>query len=76
MDGMSLCLAVGSPALIAFSLSLTCLNKKWARDEFKRLKTGVREVSSAYPELDRRFKAEQFVIEEAQQVPLRASQEQ
>ena len=75
MDGMSLCMAVGSPALITYSLTLTFLNRKWARDEFDRLKMGVRDVSSRYPELDRRIQAIVYVIEEAQQVPLRVSQE-
>ena len=68
-------MAIGSPSLITYSLALTMLNRKWARDEFRRLNSSIREASTRYPDLDRRLKAVQYFIEEAQQVPLRASQE-
>ena len=76
MDSMSLCMSVGSPALVAYSLTLTFLNRKWARDEFEPFKSSVREVLTRYPGLDQRLQAIEYVIGEAQQVPLRASQEQ
>lgn len=73
---MSFCLAVGSPALATYSLSITILNRYWVRKTFGKLRAKARRraVMARYGELEERIKAVQFLLQEAQQVPLRASQ--
>ena len=76
-DGfMSLCMAVGSPALITYSLMLTIRNRALVREEFDVLRRHVRDVQRMYRTFGQRLDAIQYVLEEAQQVPLRVSQEQ
>ena len=76
-DGaISLCMAVGSPALITYSLMLTIRNRAWVREEFNSLRKGIGDVQRMYSTFDHRLDAIQYVLEEAQQVPLRVSQEQ
>lgn len=73
---MSFCLAVGSPALITYSLTITILNRYWVHSEFSDFAvlslaegrhTGDTEFSG-------RIRVVRLLLQEAQQVPLRASQ--
>ncbi|KAK3623666.1 hypothetical protein LTR56_020503 [Elasticomyces elasticus] len=75
-NAMSFCLAVGSPALITFSLTLTILNRFWVRTTFNELHTVAQgnTISSHYSEIAGRVRAMQYLLQEAQQVPLRLSQ--
>ena len=73
---MSLCMAVGSPAHITYSLALTILNRKWDHGELARLGQRLADVKTRYEGIGNRIKAMEYFIAEAQQVPLRASQEQ
>lgn len=74
---MSFCLAVGSPALITYSLTITILNRYWVRQRFREL--ALRSVRSKVParhgDYTKCVNAAQYLLSEAQQVPLRASQE-
>lgn len=74
---MSLCLAVGSPAFVTYSLSITILNRYWVRRRFAGLLSKARTLSirQKYREYEDRIRAAQYLLQEAQQVPLRASQE-
>jgi hypothetical protein len=74
---MSFCLAVGSPTMITYSLTLTILNRYWVRGRFHKLtmKAQSRAVHDKYAEYNNRVRAIQYLLQEAQQVPLRASQE-
>jgi hypothetical protein len=49
---MSFCLAVGSPAMITYSLTLTILNRYWVRERFHKLfmKAQSRAVHDKYAE--------------------------
>ena len=76
-DGfISLCMAVGSPALITYSLMLTIRNRALVREEFGILRRHIGDVQRNYPTFGQRLDAIQYVLEEAQQVPLRVSQDQ
>lgn len=74
---MSFCLAVGSPAMIAYSLTITILNRFWVRKTFGELQQKAQgpNVRDRYNEYSPRIRAAQYLLQEAQQVPLRASQE-
>lgn len=72
---MSLLLALGSPSLITYSLSLTILNRFWIRQRFASLRSESRAVIEQHPQFGERIKAAQYLLQEAQQVPMRASQE-
>jgi hypothetical protein len=74
---LSLCLSVGSPALITYSLTLTILNRYSLRTRWHSLhQTALsRAVHDKYSDFSVRVRAIQFLLQEAQQVPLRASQE-
>ena len=72
---MSGLLAIGSPALITYSLSLTILNRTWIRRRFETLRADAADVIRQHPDFSERVKAAQFLLQEAQQVPMRASQE-
>ncbi|KAF2117030.1 hypothetical protein BDV96DRAFT_644465 [Lophiotrema nucula] len=74
---LSLCLSVGSPALITYSLTLTILNRYSLRTRWHALhQTAMsRAVHDKYSDFSVRVKAIQYLLQEAQQVPLRASQE-
>lgn len=75
-DGfISLCMAVGSPALTTYSLMLTIRNRAWVREEFDVLRRHIGDVQRKYPTFGQRLDAIQYILEEAQQVPLRVSQE-
>lgn len=75
-NGMAFCLAVGSPALATYSLAITILNRYWVRKKFDdtRAQSRARNVSQRFGELDNRIRAAAYLLQEAQQVPLRASQ--
>ena len=76
-NGMAFCLAVGSPALVTYSLAITILNRYWVRKRFDepRVDARKRNVNQKYSELEGRIGAAEYLLEEAQQVPLRACQE-
>ncbi|KAK5133785.1 hypothetical protein LTR08_007214 [Meristemomyces frigidus] len=73
---MGFCLAVGSPAFVTYSLSITILNRYWVRKKFGGLlsKAGGVSVRQKYRDYEDRVRAAQYLLQEAQQVPLRASQ--
>jgi hypothetical protein len=70
---MSFCLAVGSPALITYSLTVTILNRYWVRQHFHTL-TARMQKNSRWARYEKRIEAARYLLEEAQQVPLRAPQ--
>ena len=55
---------------------LTIRNRYWVRDEFNKLYSNFREVNDKYPNVTTRLNNIQYVLKEAQQVPLRLSQEE
>jgi hypothetical protein len=63
---MSLCMAIGSPALITYSLSLTILNRFWVRQNFYTIYKQIKD-----PVKKDRVRAIQYLLQEAQQVPIR-----
>ncbi|KAE9391608.1 hypothetical protein BT96DRAFT_925214 [Gymnopus androsaceus JB14] len=72
---LSGCLAVGSPALAAYSISLTAFNRWHISREFQRLKVmAQREIHSEYEYMIKRIDAAAFILQEAQQCPMRANQ--
>ncbi|KAK5129946.1 hypothetical protein LTR08_002707 [Meristemomyces frigidus] len=88
---MSFCMALGSPALITYSLTVTIFNRYWIKERFsslqhaaaenERIREGLRAPQNAAAEngrlgaaLGERIKAALYLLQEAQQVPLRASQ--
>jgi hypothetical protein len=71
---MSAMLAIGSPALITFSLSLTVLNRYWIRQAFAGLKRDGRVLEWA-PHVRERISAAGDLLQDAQQAPIRVSQE-
>ena len=75
-DGfISICLAVGSPALITYSLMLTIRNRYWVRQDFRDLRRNLADVKAKTPGFKKRLDDIQYVLDEAQQVPLRISQD-
>jgi hypothetical protein len=70
------CLALGSPALITYSLMITLLNRNWIRTQFQPLIEAVEDptVREKYGGFDKRIEAALYLLLEAQQVSLRASQ--
>ena len=75
---MSFCLAVGSPALVTYSLAITILNRSWVRRKFNDLSVKAQTMSVIWKFKDYkgRIQSARFLLQETQQVPLRASQEQ
>ncbi|KAF7340430.1 hypothetical protein MVEN_01963100 [Mycena venus] len=74
-DLLSACLCVGSPALATYSLALTTLNRGYIADKFKLLKqTAERETHQGYHYMIDRINAAAFILQEAQQCPMRANQ--
>lgn len=67
---MSGLLAIGSPALITYSLSLTVLNRTRTRRRFETLRADAADVIKQHPDFSERLKAAQFLLQEAQQVPM------
>jgi hypothetical protein len=72
---MILFMAIGSPALITYSLTLTILNRIWVRRIFGSLHKRLDDVpKDLRHELRKRLRAAQYILQESQQVPMRASQ--
>ncbi len=65
-------MAVGSPALITYSLTITILNRNWVRREFESLLKGLNK--DLREKIGERLEAAQYLLQESQQVPMRASQ--
>lgn len=72
---MSGLMAIGSPALITYSLSLTILNRYWIRRRLGRLKRPSQRVKYLAPHISGRVSAAMELLQDAQQAPLRVSQE-
>jgi hypothetical protein len=73
---MALFMAIGSPALITFSLTLTILNRFWIRQRFQDLLRTAKSIESSgkYPDLSKRIESILYLLQEAQQDPIRASE--
>jgi hypothetical protein len=68
----SLLLAIGSPALITFSLSMTVLNQRWVRKRFSGLKKRINSsIGTNAPHLKTSVDAARYLLREGQQAPLR-----
>lgn len=78
---MSFCLAVGSPALVTYSLTITIMNRAWVRNFFKDIRRHARaQIRDSKDQVtalgyESRVKAALFLLQEGQQVPLRGSEE-
>lgn len=68
-------MAVGSPALATYSLSVTCLNRYWIRKRVEEIRRNSPAVESKCPVLFERLTNIEYFLSEAQQTPLRASQQ-
>ncbi|KAE9404708.1 hypothetical protein BT96DRAFT_1016074 [Gymnopus androsaceus JB14] len=72
---LSGCLAVGSPALAAYSIALTAYNRWYISREFQRLKVmAQRDIDSKYEYMVKRIDAAAFILQEVQQCSMRANQ--
>ncbi|KAK6442915.1 hypothetical protein LTR95_000793 [Oleoguttula sp. CCFEE 5521] len=71
---MAFFLALGSPALITYSLTLTILNRAWVKVQFRRLKDKASRLKT-FGIYEDRVQSAMLLLQEAQQVPLRASQQ-
>ena len=76
-DFTSLFLAVGSPALITFSLTITILNRSHIQCRFEGLQQRASVLGPPHEAnfLQQRLWSVQFLLKESQQAPLRLSQE-
>ncbi|KAF7344030.1 hypothetical protein MVEN_01692500 [Mycena venus] len=77
MNILSGCLAVGSPALATYSLTLTALNRWYISRQFQKLKDMARNLKDARPEygyMVERVDSAAFILQEVQQCPMRANQ--
>ncbi|TDL13726.1 hypothetical protein BD410DRAFT_688823, partial [Rickenella mellea] len=72
---MSGLIAVGSPNLITYSLTLTILNRCWIRRRFSRLRKTSEGVAEWAPHVTERVSAVGEFLQDAQQAPIRVSQE-
>jgi len=71
---MGLCLAIGSPALITYSLAITIFNRNWAIASVKRLfKRSRQHPGQRFRHFEDRLESFLFLAIEGQQVPLRAT---
>uniref|UniRef100_A0A0D2XSW3 Uncharacterized protein n=1 Tax=Fusarium oxysporum (strain Fo5176) TaxID=660025 RepID=A0A0D2XSW3_FUSOF len=74
---VGLCLAIGSPALITYSLALTLFNRSWAVDTVRRILHRSRryngEAAAEIRHIEVRLKSFLCLAVEGQQVPLRAT---
>lgn len=72
----SFSLAVGSPALVTYSLTLTILNRFRVRQRYKTLMREAKLpiVTRRHPQFHDHVSAIEYLLSEAQQVSLRASQ--
>ncbi|KAE9378440.1 hypothetical protein N431DRAFT_400117 [Stipitochalara longipes BDJ] len=72
---MSLLLAVGSPALITFSLAITAFNRRWIRKRFAVSANNLPlKFDSKFSHFKPSVEGAQYLLEKAQQVPLRCSE--
>lgn len=72
---MSLLLAIGSPALITFSLAITAFNRRWIRKRFTVSANNLPlKFDSKFSHFKPAVEGAQFLLEKAQQVPLRCSE--
>jgi hypothetical protein len=68
-------MAVGSPALITYSLTLTILNRIWVRGKFGSLLDKPDDLPrNLHQGLRKRLRAAQYLLQESQQVAMRVSQ--
>jgi hypothetical protein len=84
-DIWSFCLAVGSPALVSYSLCLTLLNRSWINKRFDQLKEEYfndgHNIDKFFENKDEisKYKSHvdgaQALLQDGQQIPLRLSQE-
>ncbi|KAJ7749814.1 hypothetical protein DFH07DRAFT_1062263 [Mycena maculata] len=74
MDLLSGFLCVGSPALATYSLALTAFNRRYISNKFRRLQTRAEQEAPNYPYMAERIESASFILQEAQQGPLRADQ--
>ncbi|KAJ7749811.1 hypothetical protein DFH07DRAFT_922912 [Mycena maculata] len=74
MDLLSGFLCVGSPALAAYSLALTAFNRRSISTKFRRLKTRAEQETPGHPYMAERIESASFILQEAQQGPIRADQ--
>lgn len=72
-DFLSACMAVGSPALVAYSLALTVLNRSYMSSQFKKLKNSVRDNDGSLSHITARLDTAAFIVAEVRQAPIRAS---
>ncbi|RMX95866.1 hypothetical protein D0868_11497 [Hortaea werneckii] len=74
---LSFCMAVGSPTLVTYSLTITILNRFWANRSFGSLRrrTEQPDINNRYAGFFQRIIAVQYLLQEAQQVPLMLSME-
>ena len=72
---MSGLLAIGSPALISYSLSLTILNRSWVRRKFVKFKKDSHGIKGRAPYINDRISAAGRLLCDAQQAPIRVSQQ-
>ncbi|KAI7570457.1 hypothetical protein KC343_g2192 [Hortaea werneckii] len=74
---LSFCMAVGSPTLVTYSLTITSLNRFWANKSFGSLRrrTEEPEINKHYAGFFQCTIAVQYLLQEAQQVPLMLSME-
>ncbi|KAH0537684.1 hypothetical protein FGG08_005549 [Glutinoglossum americanum] len=71
---MSVLLALGSPAMITYSVTLTVLNGYSIRQKFKNLRNRCTNIQNR-DLYRRRIKAAAFILQESQQVPMRTSED-
>lgn len=73
---MSGLLAVGSPALITYSLTVTILNRSSAYRRFEKLRSDIfaSKAYQKYPDLVESIKEARFIMQEMQQMPMRVCQ--
>jgi hypothetical protein len=69
----SLGLALGSPALIMFSLSVTVFNHRWIHQSLDEIKAKIDtpKINSLAPHLSKAVDAAEYLLKEGQQAPLR-----
>lgn len=74
---MSGLLAIGSPALITYSLTVTILNRSSAYRRFEKLRSDLfaSKAHKRYPGLAKTIKEARYLIQEMQQIPIRVCQD-
>ncbi|KAJ7136661.1 hypothetical protein C8R44DRAFT_868787 [Mycena epipterygia] len=75
MDLLSGFLCVGSPVLAAYSLALTAFNRRHISHKFRQLRNRAKQdTHDQYHYMVQRVDAAAFILQEAQQCPMRANQ--